>query len=164
MAGGVAVDTSVNFALSAVCEWSWWTCVRIIRMMYDNDELDTVTDNQSVLWISCGRRLTTAICHPFLPASSKGCIASTHMTSDSPICPTCLFQFNDMTSFKLLTFAPNELESLGKAFFLSLKGILNCNATEILTFRLRIASFKHVLNAQFRCAVAPTIHSLDTKF
>ncbi|GFW71877.1 succinate-semialdehyde dehydrogenase, mitochondrial [Trichonephila clavipes] len=35
--------------------------------------------------------LKSAIAHPFLPASSNGHIASTHMSSDSPSCPTCLF-------------------------------------------------------------------------
>ncbi|GFX14324.1 nose resistant to fluoxetine protein 6 [Trichonephila clavipes] len=66
--------------------------------------------------------------------------------------------------FFTLTVAHNELESCGKAFFQSLKGILNPNGPEILAIRLRIASYRHMPSAQFRCAVAPAIHSMDTKF
>ncbi|GFU10582.1 hypothetical protein TNCV_1772631 [Trichonephila clavipes] len=46
-------------------------------------------------------KLKSATVHSFLPASSNGRIASTHVTSDSPICPTYLFQPNDTISFKL---------------------------------------------------------------
>ncbi|GFX93656.1 hypothetical protein TNCV_1588331 [Trichonephila clavipes] len=91
-----------------------------------------------------------------MEASSDGRITSTHMTRGSPICPTSLFQ--------TLAVARNELESCGEAFFQLSKDILNLSATEIFTIRLRIASYRHQLSAQFRCAVAPAIHSLDTKF
>ncbi|GFW37979.1 hypothetical protein TNCV_4631801 [Trichonephila clavipes] len=57
--------------------------------------------------------LKSVIVHPFLPASSNGRIASTRLTSDSPICPTCLFQ--------TLTVARNEFKSYIEAFFQSLK-------------------------------------------
>ncbi|GFT62881.1 hypothetical protein TNCV_1607041 [Trichonephila clavipes] len=100
--------------------------------------------------------LKFAIVHPLLPKSSNGCISSTHMTSDSPIFPTCLFQSNVTTSFKLCTIARNELESYGDVFFQSLKSIPNRIATEILTIIKRIASYTHLLDAQFRCAVAPS--------
>ncbi|GFX10698.1 uncharacterized protein TNCV_147401 [Trichonephila clavipes] len=65
--------------------------------------------------------LKSVTLHPFLLASSNGLIASTHMTNDYPICPTRLLRFNDTTSFKLLTVARNELESLNEPFFRSLK-------------------------------------------
>ncbi|GFV17432.1 uncharacterized protein TNCV_2901441 [Trichonephila clavipes] len=45
--------------------------------------------------------LKSATVHSFLSASFNGRITPIHMTSDSPICPTSLFQFNDATSFKL---------------------------------------------------------------
>ncbi|GFV85267.1 hypothetical protein TNCV_928981 [Trichonephila clavipes] len=100
--------------------------------------------------------LKSATVHPFLEASFNGGLDLLHMTSDSPICQICLFQ--------TLTVARNELESCGESFFQSLKSILNRNATEILTIRLRIASYGYLPSAQFRCAVAPAIHLLDTKF
>ncbi|GFW35494.1 hypothetical protein TNCV_3071221 [Trichonephila clavipes] len=83
------------------------TRLRVTRLIVDNDELGAGTadfDNQSFPPICCSHSLTatimkqnSSIVHPFLPASSNGRIASTHMTSDSPICPTCLFQLNDTT-------------------------------------------------------------------
>ncbi|GFV26414.1 hypothetical protein TNCV_5087251 [Trichonephila clavipes] len=106
--------------------------------------------------------LKSATVHSLL-ASSNGHIALAHVRSDSPICPTYLFQSNYTASFKL-TVARNELVSCGEAFFLLLKGMLSCNATEIWTNRLRIASYRHLLSAQFQCTVAPAIHSLDTKY
>ncbi|GFX31668.1 hypothetical protein TNCV_4081921 [Trichonephila clavipes] len=55
---------------------------------------DNCSYNQSVLPICCYPRSAStimmpksAVVHPFLPASSNGCIASTHMTSDSLIYP-----------------------------------------------------------------------------
>ncbi|GFW14915.1 hypothetical protein TNCV_1563771 [Trichonephila clavipes] len=71
------------------------TRMLVTRLMVDNDE----SGNQSVLPILCGPRSTFTIMtlksatvhHPFLPASYNGRIASTPMTSDSPIFPTCLF-------------------------------------------------------------------------
>ncbi|GFX21799.1 hypothetical protein TNCV_2310781 [Trichonephila clavipes] len=87
------------------------TRVRVVRLMVDNDESSAVTADLTikfVLLICCGPRsiatimaLKSAAVHPFLPASSNGRSASTHMRSDSPICPTSLFQSNDTTSFKL---------------------------------------------------------------
>ncbi|GFV08314.1 hypothetical protein TNCV_327481 [Trichonephila clavipes] len=109
-------------------------------------------------------KLKSVIVHPFLPSSSNGRIASTHMTSDSPICPKNLplsVQWYDL--FQTLTVARNELEFCGEAFFQMFKDILNHNATEILNIRLRITSY-NLLCAQFRCAVAPAIHSLGTRF
>ncbi|GFW37188.1 hypothetical protein TNCV_5020861 [Trichonephila clavipes] len=98
--------------------------------------------------------LKSTILHPFWSESSNGRIASIHMTNYSPICPTYLFQSNDLSNWD--SCSRNDLESL--------TGILNSSATEILTIRLRIASYIHQLSAQLACAVAPTIHSLDTKF
>ncbi|GFV45986.1 hypothetical protein TNCV_1921151 [Trichonephila clavipes] len=144
--------------------------MRAARLMDDNSELGAVTADLTINVSSCGHRSTatimtlkSAIVHPFLPVSSNGRIASTHMTSDSPICPTCLFQSNDTTS-QTLTVARNELESSGEAFCQLLKGILNHNATKTLTIRLRITSYRPQLSAQFRCAAATAIHSSDTKF
>ncbi|GFX18159.1 hypothetical protein TNCV_1578381 [Trichonephila clavipes] len=88
----------------------------------------------------------SAITQPFLPASSNGRIASIY------------------DHFQSLTKARNELESCANNLFQLLKGILNRNATEVLTFRLRIASYRYLLRAQFRCSVEPAIHSLVTKF
>ncbi|GFV06851.1 hypothetical protein TNCV_1962721 [Trichonephila clavipes] len=86
------------------------TCVRVVHLMIDNDESSIVTadltTNLASLICCVPRRTATimtlrsATVHPFLPASSNGCIASTHMTSDFPICATSLFQSNDTTSFK----------------------------------------------------------------
>ncbi|GFX31756.1 hypothetical protein TNCV_170891 [Trichonephila clavipes] len=77
--------------------------------MVDNDEPCAVTAFMTINLpsrsaVALGRYhqdAESATVHPFLPASSNDRIASTHMTSDSPICPTCLLQFNDTTSFKL---------------------------------------------------------------
>ncbi|GFY28875.1 hypothetical protein TNCV_4720071 [Trichonephila clavipes] len=84
--GGVEVDMSLNLALLAVCEWSWWTLLR---------------SNATII------TLKSAIVHPFLPVSSNGRIASTRMTSGSPICSNYLFQ--------TLTVARNELDFCSKA-------------------------------------------------
>ncbi|GFT33289.1 hypothetical protein TNCV_4767681 [Trichonephila clavipes] len=87
------------------------TRVRVARLIVDNDESGAMTADLTINLstpICCGPRSTTTIMtlksvfvHPFLPASSNGRIASTHMTNDSPFCPTCLFQSNDTTSFIL---------------------------------------------------------------
>ncbi|GFS99221.1 hypothetical protein TNCV_1600611 [Trichonephila clavipes] len=87
------------------------TCVRVACLMVDNDELCIVTADLKityVLSICCGpsstvtiMTLKSVIVHPFFAASSNGRIDLTHTTSDSPICPTRLFQFNGTTSFKL---------------------------------------------------------------
>ncbi|GFW18537.1 hypothetical protein TNCV_1221981 [Trichonephila clavipes] len=105
--------------------------------------------------------MKSATVHPFLSVSFNGFIASTHLTSDLSNLPLSV-QYYDL--FQTLTVARNELESFGEAFFQLQQRILNHNATEIFTIRLRIASYKHLLTAEFRCATAPAIHSLDTKF
>ncbi|GFY11770.1 hypothetical protein TNCV_1529621 [Trichonephila clavipes] len=66
--------------------------------------------------------------------------------------------------FQTPTVARNDLESCTNYFFLSLEGILTRNVTEILTFILKIASYRHLLSAQLQCAVASAIHSSGTKF
>ncbi|GFX10450.1 hypothetical protein TNCV_1868451 [Trichonephila clavipes] len=85
------------------------TLVRVVRLMVDNDESSAVAADQTInlYLICCVSRSTATIItlksatiHTLLSASSNGRIASTHMTSDSPICLAYLFQSNDTTSFK----------------------------------------------------------------
>ncbi|GFW49029.1 hypothetical protein TNCV_3902271 [Trichonephila clavipes] len=129
--------------------------------MVDNDESSAGTADPSTAAIMTP---TFAIVHPFLPTCSNGRIASTHMTSDYLICrPTFLFQSNDTTSFKLWQWFVMSSNPAVRHFFQLFKAVLIHSATEILTIRLRIASYRHLLSARLQCAVAPTIHSLDTK-
>ncbi|GFX07242.1 hypothetical protein TNCV_2972191 [Trichonephila clavipes] len=87
------------------------THVWIASLMVDNDESVALTVDLTINLSSrsaVAHRSTATIItlksdtvHSLLSASSNDRITSTHMTSDSPICITCLFQSNDTTSFKL---------------------------------------------------------------
>lgn len=44
MASGVEVGTTVDFAPSAVCEWSWWT----LECVSDNDDSGAVAADQTI--------------------------------------------------------------------------------------------------------------------
>ncbi|GFU31671.1 hypothetical protein TNCV_1175611 [Trichonephila clavipes] len=106
------------------------TRVWVTRLMVDNDESGVLTEDMTINMSSLsamilGQRgsqatimsLKSAIVHSFFPASSNGCIASTHLTSDSPICPACLFQSTDMTSFKLLQLLVMKSNPAASHFF-----------------------------------------------
>ncbi|GFX75258.1 hypothetical protein TNCV_3042811 [Trichonephila clavipes] len=82
------------------------TRVPVARLMVDDDVSGAVTADLTINLSSqyagaLSRPLKSVIVHPYLLASSNGSSALTQLTSDSPICPTCLFQSNDMTSSRL---------------------------------------------------------------
>ncbi|GFV35562.1 hypothetical protein TNCV_3205931 [Trichonephila clavipes] len=56
--------------------------------------------------------LKSATAHLFLLESSNDHIAKTHMTSDSPNCPTCLFSIKLYDLIQAVTVALNGLKSV----------------------------------------------------
>lgn len=79
-------------------------CFRVVRLMVDHDETGVLTIVLSprpfvVLDLPLpSRPLNLPV---FIHTCQHHLIVSTQMPSDSTICPSNLFQFNDTTSFKL---------------------------------------------------------------
>ncbi|GFV37679.1 hypothetical protein TNCV_2707941 [Trichonephila clavipes] len=96
-----------------------------------------------------------------LPASSNSRIASTHMKSDSPICPTSLFQSNDTTSFKLRQLLVISSNPTAKCFFSCSKGVYR--ADTFLYPRMSVMIFLRKVDGTIKANRRITITGVATE-
>lgn len=157
------VTTSMNSALSVICQGSCWTRVWSKQWIVYNDESGTVT---AVFY--CGCRLTVAILmlipaviDPLLSTSSNHCIASTQMLSDCSIRSMNFFISDQTISFKFWHLLVMFINHSARHYYSQHK-IFAVKMQQKFWWSDWDSLYIQLLNVQFRCAGAPAIHLLDT--